>query len=291
MIDYLRATALNWPPAASSLVLALVAGAILWLVHNKLTPFDDREVLFRQSNVGYLVQRSSLALAFAIATYPTLTRTDEDHPWYGLIGQAMELVWVVLALLAVRYIVDFVVLSKADNTGEMLKGNVALGIVEAGFYVGFGFVLNGSLTGGASSLGQGIASTVVFGLLGLAVVVAVFWLHEAVTPWHIRNKVAEGGLTAAFEAAGVLAAMGIVVREGVAGDFTSWAGDLVAFTATVLVSVGTLYLFRWLTNRVILRGWTIGQVQEHNMVGAAAFGAVLQVVVAVSVAAVVRTQL
>jgi len=291
MTDYLHETARNWPAAGASLLLALLAGALLWFVHNALTRFDDREVLFREGNVAYSVQRIALVLAFGIAALPTITRTAQDHRWYGLLGQAMELAWVVLALLAVRYLVDLVVLVRVDNTAALLRGNVALGVAEAGFYLGFGFVLNGSLTGASATLGQGIASTVVFGLLGLAVVVAVFWLHEAVTPWHVRDHLRDGRLAAAFEAAGVLTSTGIVVREGVAGDFTGWGAGLVAFAVTVLFAVGTLYVFRWLANRLLLHGWTLRQIQEQDRVTAAAFSAAVMVVVAVSVAAVVRTQL
>jgi len=197
----------------------------------------------------------------------------------------------LLALLLVRYLVDFVVLLRVDNTDALLAGNVAVGVVEAGFYIGFGIILNGSLTGASATLAQGIASTVVFGLLGLTVVVAVFWLHELVTPWHIRNDIRGGKLTAAFEAAGVLVSVGIVVREGVAGDFTGWADGLIAFFSTAIVAVATLYLFRWLGNRLILRGLPIRTIQERDLAGASAFSAVIMVVVAISVAAVVRTQL
>ena len=237
------------------------------------------------------MQRIALVLAFGVAALPTITRSAEDHRWFSLTGQAMELGWVFVALLLVRYLVDFVVLARVDNTAAMLEGNVALGVVEAGFYVGFGFVLNGSLTGESATLAQGIASTVVFGLAGLVVVVGVFWLHEAITPWDIRSHVREGRLAAAFEAAGVLASTGIVVREGVAGDFTSWRGDFIAFSGTVVFAVATLYLFRWLANRLLLRGYTLRAIQERDLATASAFSAAVMVVVAISVAAVVRTQL
>ena len=291
MLGYLQGIAQNWPPAAASLLLALVAGGLLWVVHNKLTRFDDHQILFTDGNVAYLTQRMALVLAFGVAALPTISRTAADHRWYSLGGQAMELVWVLLALLLVRYLVDFVVLLRVDNTDELMRGNVALGVVEAGFYLGFGFILNGSLTGESATLAQGIASTVVFGLLGLGVVIAVFWLHEAVTPWHIRNDIRDGKLTAAYEAAGVLTSVGIVVREGVAGDFTGWGDDLVAFFSTAIFAVATLYLFRWLANRLILRGLPIRRIQESDLAGASAFSAVIMVVVAISVAAVVRTQL
>ena len=291
MLDYLQGVLANSPPAAASLLLTLVAGGLLWFVQNRLTRFDDHEVLFHDGNVAYLVQRAALLLGFGVAALPTATRTADDLPWSSLLGQGYELVWVVVAFVAVRYVVDLVLLQRVANDEELLRGNVALGVVEAGFYLGFGFILNGSLTGASPTVALGLASTVVFGCLGLALVVAVFWLHEAVTPWSIREQLRAGGLTAAFEAAGVLVAVGVVVREGVAGDFTGWVLGFEAFTVTAVVAVATLYLFRWLANRLLLRGLTIGTVQREHRVVASAFGAVALVVVAVLVAAVVRTQL
>lgn len=290
MLDYLYAMAVSWPPAAVSLLLALVVGWALWATHNALTRFDDRKVLFEQGSVAYLVQRAALVLAFGIASLPTITRGEVDHPWNTLPLQAAQLAWVFVALLGLRYLVDAVLL-RERNTDELLDGNVALGILEAGFYIGFGFILNGSLTGSSPTFALSLASTVVFGLLGMAVVVGVFWLHEAVTPWSVRGLVRERSLTAAFEAGGILAAVGIVVREGVAGDFTDWTGGLVAFAATTLFAVAMLYLFRWVTNRLILRSWTLRQIQEERLTTASAFSSVLLIVVAISVAAVVRTQL
>src|SRR4051794_40186988 len=108
MLDYLQAIARNWPPAAASLLLALAVGGLLWFSHNRLTRFDDREVLFRDGNVAYLVQRMALVGAFGVAALPTITRTAQEHRWYGLLDQALELVWVFLALLLVRYLVDVV---------------------------------------------------------------------------------------------------------------------------------------------------------------------------------------
>jgi uncharacterized membrane protein YjfL (UPF0719 family) len=291
VLDYLRATLTNVPPAAASLLLTLLAGGLLWFLHNRLTRFDDHRVLFHDGNVAYLVQRAALMLGFGIAALPPTTRTATDLPWSSLLGQAYELVWVVVAFVAVRYVVDLVLLRRVANDEELIRGNVALGVVEAGFYVGFGFILNGSLTGASPTVALGLASTVVFGCLGLALVVAVFWLHEAVTPWSIRDEVQAGGLTAAFEAAGVLIAVGIVVHEGVAGDFTGWVVGFEAFTVTAVVAVVTLYLFRWLANRLLLRGLTLATIQSEHRVVASAFGAVVMVVVAVLVAAVVRTQL
>jgi len=290
MLDYLHAIALSWPAAAVSLLLTLVVGGALWATHNALTRFDDRLVLFEQGSVAYLVQRAALVLAFGIASLPTITRGEADHPWNVLPLQAAQLAWVFVALLGVRYLVDAVLL-RERNTEELLDGNVALGVLEAGFYVGFGFILNGSLTGSAPTFALSMASTVVFGLLGLAVVVGMFWLHELVTPWSVRALVRERSLTAAFEAGAVLAAVGIVVREGVAGDFTDWTDGFVAFVATTIFAVATLYLFRWVTNRLVLRSSTLRQIQDGQLVTASAFSAVLLVVVAISVAAVVRTQL
>ena len=71
MLDYLQGVLANSPPAAASLLLTLVAGGLLWVVQNRLTRFDDHQVLFRDGNVAYLLQRAALLLGFAVAALPT----------------------------------------------------------------------------------------------------------------------------------------------------------------------------------------------------------------------------
>lgn len=290
MLSTLADYVANWPYAALRLAVVAAFVYLQWLTINRITPFSDTEEIFDKNNYAYLVQRLALLAAQALAMLPTLARpTDGVVP--TLTVMCLEGAYVFVALLAVRPVVDLVLLPRVNNVGALLERNLAVGITEAGFYLGFGAILNGSLTGGADTFGLALASTVVFALLGLALVIAVFFLHELVTPYDLRTGIAEGRVTPALEVAGILVAVPIVVRVGVAGDFTGWGHDLGAFLATSVIAVVTLYVLRWLIDLVFLTGRTVRSIQHADQAAAAALLSGLLVLLAFPVATAVAHQL
>lgn len=245
---------------------AVVIGfvGLLWHVLNRLTPFNDEHELFDKHNYAYLLQRLGLCAAQVIAMLAVVPDFDTAHPWWSSVWLLVEGLYVMVAILTAKYVVDWALMPNIKNVTLLLEGNVAIGIVEAAFYVGLGFILKGSLTGTADSNWLSFASSVVFYLLGLAFVIGVFWLHELVTPYHLRDHLKQGNVTAALEVGGLLIASSVVVSVGVAGDFTGWRIGFAAFFATAIVSVALLYVLRWMIDKVILRSRTIKQIQENN---------------------------
>lgn len=237
---------------------------LLWHILNWLTPFDDEQELFDKHNYAYLLQRVGLCSAQVVAMLAVVPDFDTAHPWWSSFWLVLEGLYVLVAILTAKFVVDWALLPKIKNVTLLLEGNLAIGIVEASFYVGLGFILKGSLTGTASSSWLSFASSIVFYLLGLAFVIGVFHLHEKVTPYHLRDNLKEGNVTAALEIGGLLIASSVVVSVGVAGDFTGWRTGFAAFFSTAIVSVVLLYVLRWMIDKVILRSRTIVQIQENN---------------------------
>lgn len=252
-----------WRLLPSALVV-LVYVVALWLTFNWMTHFDDREEIVGKKNVAYLLQRLGLATAQIIAMYPVIADFDPENFWGSLGWLVIEGLWVFIALVLARWFVDWLILPKVNNQVLLLKGNLAVGVTEFGAYVGIGFLLAGSLTGGASSLGLAIASTVVFYLLGLLFVTAVFWLYEWLTPYDLRALLRKGSLSAGIELAGVFVASALAVRVGVAGDFESWGSSLIWFLVTAVVAIVVLGLV-WLAVLFLsIKVWRIPKRRLHE---------------------------
>lgn len=258
---------------------------------NRITAFNDNDEIFEKKNYAYLIQRVAIVAAQIIAMLAVLPDFDVDEPLWSTFWLLVEGLWVFVAIFIARLMVDFVILRKTNNTELIRQGNLAMAVVEAGFYIGIGFMIKGSLTGGASSNWLSFASTVVFYLAGIAFVIGVFWLHELLTKYDMRGRLREGNLTTAFEVAGIILGCSIVVSVGVAGDFVDWGYSFRAFFATALIGVVMLYVMRWVIDLVIIRGHTIRSIQESNNVAAAALLSSLMVMAAMPVATVVANVL
>lgn len=288
-------------PAAQLFVIVGFVVA-LWLIINRITKLDDRNtagnrqdmddhiLLFQQQNRPYLIQRLSIVVAQIVAMTGAIAATPGEAV-ADVIWLAVEGLWILLFLLAARVLVDKVVLAKVDNMKAMREGNTAIGIVEAGFYIGFGLILNGSMTGSAPTIGQGFLASLVFALLGVALVIGVYWLHEYVTPYHVRNALEEGRVATALELAGVLIAVSLVVRQGVAGDFTGWGDGFTGFFSVAIIAVALLYLMRFLLNKILPGTSKLADIHQHNLVGAAGFMAGLFVAESLAVSVLISTAL
>lgn len=281
-------SAQNLVGALVILVITIGSIGLHWLLLNKITTtIDDHKELFQKGNIAYLLQRLSLSLAQIIALLAVIPSFDTSYLWYSSLVLLLQAAWIFAALLIAYFTVDWILFPKIKNTDMLIDGNVSVGIVEAGFYVGIGFLLNGSLTGSAVTFGLSAASTVVFFILGLALVMGVFWLHELVTPYSLHDRIEEDDRSAALELAGILIAVSIVTHIGVAGDFVSWGISFLLFLVTAVGSIVVLYLVRWVTNRLILGNNTVRVVQRNKQPAAAGLQAGVLVIVALAVSTIV----
>ena len=288
---FLRYYAMGVPDALIALGIITFWIALLWKTLNLITKFDDNKELGSKNNVAYALQRIGLVSAQVLAMLAAMSDFDSSHRLASATWMMIEGAWIMAALLLSRAIVDWIVLPKINNTSLLLEGNIAIGIVEAGAYIGLGYLLAGSLTGSASSNWLSFTSSVVFYALGVALVAGVFWLHELVTPYSLRDRLKEGSVTAGLETGGLLLATSVVTSVGVAGDFIGWWIGIRAFLATSAISIVLLY-----PGWIILNRFGPGQrerdtqKQEGN-VAAAAVSTSFLVLAGFLVASVVQTLL
>ena len=283
---------LAWSIPRLLLMIPIVLGYmwLLWKVIDKITQFDDHDELFLKGNGAYALQRVGLLAAQLIGMMAVLPDSDPEHPWWSAFWLLLEGAWVFFAILTARFVVDWVLLPRIQTTSLLLQGNTAIGIVECGFYVGLGWLLNGSLTGSASSNWLSFASTVVFYLLGLGFVTGVYWLYELITPYNMRERLQSGDNSAAFELASLLVGASVVTRVGVAGDFTDWSDNIKGFFVIALLSIIMLLIVRWLVSRLVVRA-SVRTVQSDGHAIASSIHGAITIASAIVVANVVEAAL
>lgn len=269
--------------AALKVVLFVALLVALWELVNALTRFDDEKELFDRGNLPYALVRVSIVLGQAIATVPLLGVTDGGWNDVGaLLGWGAAIVVVMIGL---NFVVDALVrhpggLSALDRT------SVSSAVVKGGMYLAAGLVLHAALSGSAPSLGQAIASTAVFALLGLVALVLAYRLLGLVLPLG-RRRGATPPLAGAIVSAGVLIGLGLVLRSAIAGDFAGWGSGLLGFAVTFVAGFIGLVVVVLLVDLVLIRSRRLRQIVADDEVLPAVVMSALVVAVALGASTVV----
>ena len=142
-----------------------------------------------------------------------------------------------------------------DLLGEILeRGNLAAGIVVGGFHIASALLVLGALGDEGGLLPAAAFWLYAQTLLTLAAAVFLRVVHEDLT-----SEIRRGNRAVALSFAGVLVAMGNVLRLAISGPFDGWGNGLGAATGYALAGLALLFAARSLTDWLLLPGVTIRQ--------------------------------
>ncbi len=204
---------------------------------------DDDYEIQEKSNTAVGFRRTGLYLAYAIAFSGTLGGATNGFV-NDLATLVIDGVIITVCLFACRTLNDRVMLKGIDNDAEALQGNTAVGLSECGMYIATGFVLSGAFSGMSDSIGAGVLSAVVFFIVGQAALLLCGLCYEIITPYNIRDEIKKGNAAAGTALAGMLIALGIILRASIAGSSAGWLADFVSFALYTLFGIVLLLIFR-----------------------------------------------
>ena len=244
--------------ALVSIIFILLAK---WLDDMRTTNFDDDRHI-DDGNVAVGLRRAGLYLGIAIAMAGALSG-DSAGFWVDMGYLFVDGFIITGCLFVSRFINDKIMMGHVDNDlecarvftledGRTTTGNTSVGIVEAGMYLATGFILNGSLSGGGGTFIQSLASALVFFILGQAVLLAFGLIYETMTPFNLRNEIQKNNMAAGISLAGLLVALGIILKASLAGPFTGWGTDIGGFFIYTVFGMILLLGFKGFMDRFLL---------------------------------------
>lgn len=222
------------------------------LLHDKLTHYDDREQL-RQGNSAVGLTRAGAYLGVVIAMGGSLINSDLpvllDFAMFALDG-----VFAVIIFTFASFAIDWVTLRKIDNASLVAADNKAVAILEACAYIALGVIMNASFSGGGGGFWTGMASALVFSLIGLATLLAIYVVFELLYRWRyhceVEREIEKGNVAMAIETGGVLLAMSITLWCSISGDFFGWLLDILSYAIAALSSVVAVGLAWFISGRI-----------------------------------------
>ena len=244
------------------LVFSAVVVLFMWLTkkwRDFATPFNDDHEVEENSNLAVGIRRFGLYIAVAIAMVGAISGSSQ-----GFVNDIKALlidgIFVVVLLMVAQWVNDALILRSIKNDDEVLKGNSAVGLAEAGSYVATGFILNGAFSGA----GGGIGSAILFVVLGQVALVIFSLLYEVFTKFNVKKEISEGNASAGLALGGMIAALGIILRASIAGDFTGWINDIISFAVSIGFGIVLLLVFRKIIDKLFLPHTTIAVEIERD---------------------------
>ncbi len=213
----------------------------------RTTDMDDDYEIEEKSNPAVGLQRAGLYLGISLGMTGALSGGS-----MGFVKDLITLVWegalIVGLMFIAREVCDRIMLPGIDNDVEAAEGNAAIGFSELGIYIASGLVLAGAFSGE----GGGLVSALVFFGLGELVLILLFYVYELSTPFSIKEEIQGGNPAAGLNAAGMMVALGIILRSSISGPALGWTQDLIAFGISAGAGIAMLLIFRYLIDLLLL---------------------------------------
>lgn len=260
----------------SALIYLIVVFSIILVgkwVYDRLNPkFVLKEELVKHDNfalalavVGYFF---GLVLAIGgILEGPSAGWVDDiiDIIFYGIIS-------IILLNLSI-IINNKIILYKFDNIKEIIQDrNTGTGVIEAGNHIAIGLIIFGAVSGDGGDL----ITFAVFWILGQIVLILAGFIYNWIIPFDLHEQIEKDNIAIGVAFAGMIIALGNIIRLGLNGDFISWYDNLIHFTVFVIFGLILLPFIRFITDKILLPGERLSDElanQEVPNIGAGAIEA------------------
>ena len=267
MIDAFTDTLEFFPRGLVYVGLGIVVLLIAKLVQDFLTPYRIDDQLSSKNNValglsitGYYL---GVIIVFLGAVYqPLAVVRDDEWGYTGDFGMDVLEVFLyslggIVVLNLMRLLVDRLVLYKFETEKEIIEEqNAGAGAVEFGVYVAVGLVIAASIggtgSGGEVTIADSVVRSLVFLVLGMAVLVLFTLFYELTTSFSFHEEIEKKNVAVGVALAGNLIAIGVVTFKAVFGEFVSWTESIVGFVVFAVTGFALLYVVRRLVDLILL---------------------------------------
>ena len=265
MLEALNDALLFFPRGLVYVALGVVVLLLAKLARDLITPHREDEEVVENRNLAEALRLSGyffgIVLVFVGAVYePThLALVDVGLGFDADFGFNVLRVFLyslagIIALNLMRYVMDRLVLYKFDVEKEVIQdANVGTGAAEFGINVATGLIIAGAISGsgGSGELLEAAASLVFF-ILGMAVLVAFALFYELTTSFDIHDEIEKDNPAVGVALGGNLIAIGLVMLKALSGDFLGWTQGITEFVIFAVIGFVLLYVLRLLVDFLVL---------------------------------------
>lgn len=246
-----------------------------------LTPYKINDELTKKDNVavslimcGYYLAVTLIFIGAFFGPSHGLQQDLISVSLYSLVG--------IMLLNLSRFINDKLILRKFCNSNQIIKEhNVGVASVQFGSYFATGLIAAAAIIGE----GGGMLTFIVFFILGQLSLILFSMIYKLFIGYDIYEELGKKNISAGVAFGGTLIALGIVVTNGVFGNFIGWKESLLDLIFVNVIAFIFLPIIRVFMDKVIIPGDKLDlEIKEDQNLGAG----FLEATVAISFALVLN---
>jgi uncharacterized membrane protein YjfL (UPF0719 family) len=206
--------------------------------------------LINRDNPAMGVEVAGYLLGVILIIASVLNGPGHESLWVNIMWVAIYGVGGILFLALVATFGLRLILSK-KCIEEIKNGNVAVGIVSAGSYIGTAAVIAGSVAGEG---GGNLISSLVFFIAGQLIFLIITYIFRLLTAYDDTKEVLDKNIPAAMSYAGMMIAIGLIVGNAITGKFINYEESFIDFGKALLVVLALYPIRQWLVQGLLLGG-------------------------------------
>lgn len=217
-------------------------------VNEWMTPYDDNVELRDRKNTAVAISMAGYLIGVGIILLGALLGPKRDliSDLYGFLGYGFL---GIVALNYSRIINDKIIFRRFCNVKELVEDrNIGAGFIEFGSYVASALVIAGAIHGE----GGDVSTSFAFYLTSQAALIIFAFIYNKLTPFNLYDEIERDNAAVGIAFGGTLIALGIILLKGISGNFIGWTYNFINFSFSVLFSLISLPLLRFLTDKVII---------------------------------------
>lgn len=247
---------------------------IPYKINNELTKEDNFAVALAMC--GYYLASAAIFVGALLGPTQGFFEDLMAVGGYSLLG--------LVLLNGSRWFNDKAILRTFCDTEQLIKErNVGVGAVHFGIYLATGLIAAGAISG----QGGGIASCIVFFILGQLSLVLFSLIYNKLSPYNIHDELLKKNTASGIAFGGNLIALSIVIMNAASGNFISWQQDITLFLIYNVIAFVFLPVIRVVMDRLVVLGDSLGrEIRDDKNIGAGFLEATIAIIFAVILAIV-----
>ena len=283
MLEALINALIFFPRGLIYVALGVVVLLLAKLIRDAITRHREDEEVVEKRNLAEALRLSGyllgviLVFAGAVSGPPGWTSLETGLGFDAEFGFNVLRVFLyslagIVALNLTRLIMDRLVLYQFDVEKEVIQDrNIGTGAAEFGINVATGLIIAGAVSGsgGGYDLLEAITSLVFF-LLGMAVLIAFALFYEFTTPFDIHEEIEKDNPAVGVALGCNLIAIGLVMLKALSGVFLGWTQGIIEFIVFAVIGFVLLYVLRLVVDFLVLPRVRVSQeISSGGNVGVA----------------------